>query len=82
MRAWLQPPNTVAARNLATLPATLRGPSPSVLVVGGAEMGNGTEALYAEAPNVIGFDVYGTPLTHFIADAHQIPCRTRRWTQL
>ena len=45
-------------------------------------MGNGTEALDSEAPNVIGFGVYGTPLTHFIADAHQIPCRTRRWTQL
>jgi SAM-dependent methyltransferase len=73
VRRWWKPPNAVAARNVETLISRLAGPSPRVLVVGGAEMGNGTEALYAGEPTVIAFDIYGTALTHFIADAHQIP---------
>jgi SAM-dependent methyltransferase len=75
LRAWWKPPNTVAARNVEALLSRLEGRSPLVLVVGGAEMGNGVEALYAGEPTVIAFDVYGTALTQFIADAHQIPLR-------
>ncbi len=76
VRAWWMPRNTVAARNVETLMSRLTGPSPLVLVIGGAEIGNGTDALYSGAPAVIGFDIYGTALTHFIADAHQIPFRS------
>jgi SAM-dependent methyltransferase len=37
-------------------------------------MGNGVEALYADRRlRVVGFDIYCSPLTQFIADAHQIP---------
>jgi SAM-dependent methyltransferase len=37
-------------------------------------MGNGVEAIYADRrTRVIGFDIYSSPLTQFIADAHQIP---------
>jgi SAM-dependent methyltransferase len=76
--AWLRPlwkpRNRVAARNVELLLSLLPGPSPLVLVVGGGTMGNGVEALYADRRvRVLGFDVYASPLTHFIADAHQIP---------
>jgi SAM-dependent methyltransferase len=73
LRAVWKPRNAVAARNVDALLARLDGPSALVLVVGGAELGNGAEALYAGPHTVIGFDVYGSPLTQFIADAHQIP---------
>jgi ubiquinone/menaquinone biosynthesis C-methylase UbiE len=52
----------------------LSGPSPLVLVIGGGTIGNGVEALYADRRiRIIGFDIYGSPMTQFIADAHQIP---------
>jgi SAM-dependent methyltransferase len=72
-RALWKPRNAVAARNVDVLMSRLDGPSALVLVIGGAELGNGVEALYAGPHTVVGFDVYGSPLTHFIADAHQIP---------
>lgn len=72
-RASWKPHNAVAARNVDALMSRLDGPAALVLVIGGAELGNGVEALYAGPHTVIGFDVYGSPLTHFIADAHQIP---------
>ena len=75
LRALWKPANTVAARNVEALLSSL-DPSSLILVVGGAEMGNGVEALYRGEPAVIGFDIYGSALTHFIADAHQIPLRT------
>jgi SAM-dependent methyltransferase len=37
-------------------------------------MGNGVEKVYTEAGiRVLGFDIYCSPLTQFVADAHQIP---------
>jgi SAM-dependent methyltransferase len=74
LRAVWKPRNRVAAANIDRLLAEARGNSPLVLVVGGGTMGNGTEALYAtERVRLIGFDVYRSPLTQFVADAHQIP---------
>jgi SAM-dependent methyltransferase len=74
LRGWWKPPNQVAARNVELLLSLLPGPSPLILVIGGGSMGNGTEALYADPrTRIIGFDIYGSPLTQFIADAHQIP---------
>jgi SAM-dependent methyltransferase len=73
-RCWWQPPNRVAARNIELLLSLLPGPSPLLLVVGGGTIGNGVDALYADRRiRVVGFDIYGSPLTQFIADAHQIP---------
>jgi SAM-dependent methyltransferase len=66
--------NRVAARNVDFLLSCLPGPSPLVLVVGGGTAGNGIEALYADPrARVVAFDIYASPLTQFIADAHQIP---------
>ncbi len=46
----------------------------TALVVGGGTLGNGAHLLYQE-PNVsvVAFDLYASPHTQFIADAHQIP---------
>jgi hypothetical protein len=45
-----------------------------VLVVGGGTIGNGVDAIYADRrARVTGFDIYSSPLTQFIADAHRIP---------
>jgi ubiquinone/menaquinone biosynthesis C-methylase UbiE len=64
----------VAAKNVELLRKLLREPSPLVLVVGGATVGNGVEALYTDGRlRVVGFDIHGSPLIQFIADAHQIP---------
>ena len=43
-------------------------------MVGAATVGMGMNVLY-DAPDVrqIAFDIYPSPLTHFVADAHQIP---------
>jgi SAM-dependent methyltransferase len=74
LRPWWKPPNRVAAGNVERLLALLPDPSPLVLVVGGATMGNGVESLYADRrARVLGFDICGSPLTQFIADAHRIP---------
>jgi ubiquinone/menaquinone biosynthesis C-methylase UbiE len=49
-------------------------PEPSILVVGGGTLGNGVEAIYTDSrTRVVAFDIYGSPLVQFIADAHQIP---------
>ena len=49
-------------------------PRPTILVVGGGTAGPGARLLY-ERPDVrvIAFDVYHSPLTQFVADAHAIP---------
>jgi len=47
---------------------------PRVLMVGAGGKGIGTDVFYHDPDiQVIGFDIYASPLTHFIADAHQIP---------
>jgi ubiquinone/menaquinone biosynthesis C-methylase UbiE len=76
--AWLRslwtPANRVAKHNVERLRSLLSGSSPLVLVVGGGTIGNGVEALYADPQlRLIAFDVYGSSVTQFIADAHQIP---------
>jgi SAM-dependent methyltransferase len=74
LRRWWKPRNAAAARNVELLLTLMDGSSRLVVVIGGGTMGNGIDALYRDQKlRVIGFDIYGTPLTHFIADAHQIP---------
>lgn len=48
--------------------------SPKVLIVGGGSKGEGTDELYASSSiRLVSFDIYGTELTQFVADAHRIP---------
>lgn len=74
LRSWAKPRNRVAARNVDTLLALLPEPAPLILVIGGGTIGNGVEEIYADRrTRVLAFDIYGTPLVQFIADAQQIP---------
>jgi ubiquinone/menaquinone biosynthesis C-methylase UbiE len=74
LRPCVKPRNRVAARNVETLLELLRGPAPLILVIGGGVIGNGVQEIYADRrTRVVAFDIYGTPLVQFIADAHQIP---------
>jgi SAM-dependent methyltransferase len=63
----------ISARNVRQFRNAL-SPDAVVLMVGAATAGMGTEVLYAD-PHVrqIAFDIYPSALTHFVADAHQIP---------
>jgi len=73
VRSLWKPVNAVAARNVDRLLSELHGPA-TVLVVGGASIGNGVQRLYDEARvRIVAFDVYSSPLVQFMADAHQIP---------
>lgn len=69
--------NRVAERYCRRMLDELRNNSllPVVLNVGGAVVGAGAENLNDEASNhrLICFDIYATPQTDFIADAHNIP---------
>lgn len=59
---------------MLTLLGLLPGPAPLILVVGGGTMGNGVEEICADrGTRVAAFDIYGSPLVQFIADAHRIP---------
>jgi len=63
------------ARQLVELLGRER-PSPTVLVVGGGEIGLGVEALYERRDvRMIAFDIYASPHVQFLADAHRIPLR-------
>jgi SAM-dependent methyltransferase len=69
--------NPVAERIAHRLAADVRlmgRPRPVVLVVGGGSVGSGLTELY-ETPDIdlIGFDVYPSRFTQFVADAHCIP---------
>jgi SAM-dependent methyltransferase len=63
----------ISARNVRRFHDALP-PEAVVLMVGAATAGIGTETLYGD-PDVrqIAFDIYPSTLTHFVADAHQIP---------
>ncbi|MER7571264.1 class I SAM-dependent methyltransferase [Streptomyces sp. NPDC126514] len=78
LRRLVKPPNRVAARNVELLLRGLPGPAPRLLVVGGATIGNGVGAVYRDPRvQVIAFDIVGSPVTQFIADAHHIPLPAR-----
>jgi|Deesub1362A_J573_1020465.scaffolds.fasta_scaffold00432_16 SAM-dependent methyltransferase len=68
--------NVVAKENAARFQELLKNvrDNPVVLVVGGATIGSGADLLY-EDPSIqlISFDIYASPFTQFIADAHRIP---------
>lgn len=62
---------TMAQRLLSVVGNSER---PRVLVVGGGEIGMGSEVLYDDPHlDVLSFDIYGSPSTSFIGDAHCIP---------
>ena len=69
--------NQVAEPNCRRFVAELRkaSPRPVALIIGGGVAGAGTESLHGDTGNVrvLCFDIYASPETDFIADAHDIP---------
>ena len=77
-------PNDVTAAQIQRLLHVLRSrPSrahPKVLVIGGGAMGHQIDELYeADDVHLVSFDIYASPLSQFIADAHGIPLARDRW---
>ncbi|HUK61907.1 MAG TPA: class I SAM-dependent methyltransferase, partial [Dongiaceae bacterium] len=80
--------NPVSAPFAADLVARLasREPHARVLVIGGGTVGIGSERLYeSPAIDLVAFDIYASPTTHAVADAHHIPlpdaCVDAVWIQ-
>lgn len=74
----LMPSNRIAASNAMRLKQLARtdAKQPILLIVGGGSTGAGTECLYEDQQlGIISFDIYASPLTQFVGDAHRIPLR-------
>ncbi|SHH85450.1 methyltransferase domain-containing protein [Cognatishimia maritima] len=70
--------NTMSPKTAQDLAERLRSqvPDPVVLIIGGGTVSDGAEVLYqTEGLRIISFDVYATPNTDFVADAHDIPLK-------
>lgn len=69
--------NRVAPRIADDLSARLKGrrPRAKLLVIGGGAVGAGVEKLYDGSIDITGMDVYASPHTRFVGDAHSIPLR-------
>lgn len=63
------------ARNLvAEITKSSTRSRPRILVVGGGTVGDGSQSLYDNpAIDIVGTDVYPSPLTRLVADAHHLP---------
>lgn len=71
--------NEVAAATSAEIlrRAKALSPMPTILVVGGGAVGSGAKGLYQdELIQLIGIDVYASPNTQVLADAHFMPFRS------
>jgi SAM-dependent methyltransferase len=68
--------NRVAALNCARFTELLKEGSerPVILVIGGGTIGHGANELYRDSTiELVGTDVYASPRTALVADAHKIP---------
>ncbi len=68
--------NHTAARNSFTVLQSLKGRAtrPRLLIIGGGTLGVGTETFYNDdAIEIVAIDVYPSPFTCLLADAHWLP---------
>ncbi|HTK14172.1 MAG TPA: methyltransferase domain-containing protein [Xanthobacteraceae bacterium] len=68
--------NPIAAKNFDAFRKYLRSDRrrPVVLVIGGGTIGSGADQLYNDSSvELVGTDVYASPHTHLVADAHKLP---------
>ncbi len=68
--------NPIAASNCAKFVDLLKleAERPTVLVIGGGTIGSGAEELYSDSSiELVGTDVYASPHTALVADAHRLP---------
>ncbi len=68
--------SAISDQNIANFVSLTKGCStkPLVLIIGGGEIGKGMEVFYDD-PDIrtVGFDIYASDQTQFVADAHDIP---------
>jgi SAM-dependent methyltransferase len=77
-RAFIAGSNPVAERNAVAFVkhAKSLADRPAVLIIGGGAIGVGTDQLYNDTSlRVVGTDVYASPHTTAVADAHRLPFR-------
>jgi SAM-dependent methyltransferase len=75
-KSLASPSNAASFGHYATMAALLKQSAarPRLLVVGGATIGGGMKAIYDDPViEVVGFDIYASPVVQFVADAHRIP---------
>lgn len=72
LRRLLKGRNAAAERTAAALNGRLPKGA-LVLVVGGGAVGSGAEGLYAGHLETVGLDIYASPNTRVVADAHDLP---------
>jgi SAM-dependent methyltransferase len=68
--------NPIAASNCAKFIDLLKleAERPTVLVIGGGTIGSGADELYSDGSiELVGTDVYASPHTALVADAHRLP---------
>jgi SAM-dependent methyltransferase len=68
--------NPIAARNCELFLSILKEQkrNPSILVIGGGAIGLGADKLYSDPDiSLVGTDVYASPHTDLLADAHKLP---------
>jgi SAM-dependent methyltransferase len=78
LKRLVSPVKDDTLRNVRTFVQHLKAAreNPVVLVVGGGSIGQGMKELYSDADlRIVAFDIYHSPHTHFVADAHDIPLR-------
>lgn len=71
--------NPIAAKNVDAFRKCLRSDCrrPVVLVIGGGTIGSGAYKLYRDSSvDLVGMDVYASPHTALVADAHTLPFET------
>lgn len=80
LRRLIKGTNRVASEKAVQFLARLRSMDahPKVLIIGGGTLGSGTEALYqSNEIELIGMDVYASPYTKLVGDAHRLPFRDK-----
>ena len=68
--------NPIAASNCTKFIDLLKQEAarPTVLVIGGGTIGSGADQLYSDSSvELVGIDVYASPYTTLVADAHKLP---------
>jgi SAM-dependent methyltransferase len=68
--------NRIAPKNSLTVLQSLKGKAehPRLLIIGGGTIGEGTDRFYEDgAVDIVAIDVYPSPFTCLLADAHWLP---------
>lgn len=80
LRLLVNGTNPVAAKNCDLFLSLVKAGTkyPRILIIGGGEIGLGADKLYSDSDiELIGTDVYASPRTTLLCDAHKLPFETQ-----